>query len=154
MKGLNRISCLFFISLSIIICLASAKLGIGKIQDPGSGFMPFITSSLLLCLSVVVLIKDLIGLDKDKGQLVVRKNLQKPISLVVSLFGYTFLLNFFGYLITTFLLIFLMFLICDFNPRRWWKDLITAAIATILSFIIFYRWFEVQLPVGVFHIGF
>lgn len=156
MKWLKRISSLFLISLSIIICIASVKLGLGSFRNPGPGLLPFITSCLIFCLSLGVLIRDFIKVDesKDKELFLVRKNLQKPICLVVALSGYTLLLNYFGYLITTFLLLFLLLFIFDFNPRNWWKYFVIGGVATVLSFIIFDKWFQVQLPIGIFTIGF
>ena len=152
MKWLNRIISLFLISLAIIICLASIKLGIGEFGNPGPGFLPFLTSFLLFFLSLVVFIMDFIrtGEWKEKGPLLAKETLKKPVFLVVLLFGFTFLLNVFGYLITTFLLMFLMFSMLD--PKKWCLHIVVGAIVAGLSFF-FFKWFQVQLPTGIFHIG-
>lgn len=156
MGQLNQIISICLIALSIIICWTSAKLGIGEFRNPGTGFMPFFTSSLLFFLSIGLLLKSFIKKveGEDKKPLIVREKLQKPISLVIGLIGYTFLLNFFGYLVTTFLLIFLMFFIFDPILKNCWKYLIIGAVASNLSFLIFCKWLQVDLPAGIFHIRF
>jgi len=152
MKWLNRIISLFLISLAIIICLASVRLGIGGFGNPGPGFLPFLTSLLLFSLSFAVFIKDFIktGEEEEKSPVMTKDTLKKPFILVVLLTGYTFLLNILGYLITAFLLMFLMFFMLD--PRKWRLHIIVGAAVIIISFFFFKR-FQVQLPTGIFHIG-
>lgn len=154
MKWLNRISSILLIGLSIRVCFASVKLGIGEYRNPGPGFMPFLTSCILFLLSTAVLIKDFIRVEQGGESLMTWGKLKRPISLVVGLTGYSFLLNLFGYLITTFLLISLMFFIFDPDLKKWWKYFIIGAIATNLSFLIFYTWLRVELPIGIFRIEF
>ena len=152
MKWLNRIISLFLVGLSIIICLASVRLGIGEFGNPGPGFMPFLTSSILFFLCLAVFIMDFIRTAEreEKGPLLAIESLKKPIVLVVLLLGFTFLLNLFGYLITTFFLMFLMFFML--NPKKWRLHIALGAIVASLSFF-FFKWFQVQLPTGIFHIG-
>lgn len=154
MRWLNRISSLFLIGFSVVICWASIKLGIGKPGTPGPGFLPFFSSFLLFLLSLVVFAKDLIRTDKGEEEKpsLTRENLKKPIGLVVMLSGYTFLLNIFGYIITTFPLMFLMLFMLD--PKKWRMQIIIAAIVTSLSFFLFCKWLQVGLPTGIFYTGF
>jgi len=152
MKWLNRIISLFLVGLSIIICLASVRLGIGEFGNPGPGLLPFLTSSLLFFLCMTVFIMDFIRPDEgeERGPLLAVGTLKKPFVLVVLLFGFTFLLNIFGYLITTFFLMFFMFFMLD--PKRWRLHIVVGAVVASLSFF-FFKWFQVQLPTGIFHIG-
>ena len=149
-------SSLFLIGISILVSLASFKIGIGKSREPGPGFLPFLTSLVLLILSIIVLIKDLYASDHAGGE----KNpfsadlLKKPTGLILILIGYTLLLKFLGFLITTFLLIFLMLFVFDPNPKKIWKFIVIGVIAANLSFIVFYKWLQVQLPMGVFQVGY
>ena len=156
MKWLNRIISIFLIGLSTIICLASVKLGIGQFGNPGPGLMPFFTSLLLFLLSTVVLIHDFIGLNEgtERKSVVVLRNLREPIGLILALFGYTFLLNKLGYLITTFFLILFMFFINDPNPKKWFTYSMIGVIITNLTFLVFGKWLQMQLPIGIFHIGY
>lgn len=154
MKWLNLTSSIFLVCLSIVICFASIKLGIGEPRNPGMGFMPFLASSLSFFLSLVVLIRNLTERNesRDKEAVLTRKKFQKPIILIIGLFGYTFLFNMLGFIFTTFLLIFLTLFI--FDPKKWYLHIVIGAIAVNLSFLIFCKWLQVPLPTGIFHIGF
>ena len=153
MNWLNGIISIFFIGLSIIICLESLKLGIGQLRDPGPGFMPFFTSCLLFLLSMAVFIKDffIIGLNESKGEksAVVQRNFRKPISLVLILSANIFLLNSLGYLIATFLLMFFMLFIFDPSLKKFLMYFIVAAIGANVTFLIFSKFLQIQFPAGI-----
>lgn len=151
MKKLNRISSMFLIGFSILICLGSIKLGIGTLGNMGPGFMPLLISVILLILSLLILL----GIggrhdDKEERSSLGWGNLLKPGSLVIALFIYLLLLEALGYLITTFFLMSHMLFISE--PKKRLTNIFVAAIVTILSFAAF-RWLQVQLPIGMFYVG-
>jgi len=152
MNWLNRILALFLIGFSIIIISSSLRLGIGNVHKPGPGFMPFLVSILLLSLSFSVLI---MGIKKSgvvgRKRSSTEEHLLRPIILLISLPAYIFLLEIFGYLIPTFLLIFLMLSLTD--PLKWYKNIAIAFILTLTSFVLFHKGLRVQLPIGIYPIG-
>lgn len=152
MKFLNQIFNILFLLASIFMCVASLKLGIGELNSPGSGFMPFLTSIFLFSLSLIMVAKKIKSTNEGvkKKAIITRKNLINLIILIVSLFGYAFFLNIFGYLITTFLLMFMMLVI--FDPKKWLVYIFIAAVTVNLSFLFFDKWLQVQLPIGIFHV--
>ena len=154
MEWLNLASSIFFVCLSLVVCLESIRLGIGEPQNPGMGFLPFLASSLFFFLSLIVLIRNLTGRGErgDMEPRLTRKIFQKPIILIIGLSGYTLIFNILGFVLATLLLIFLMLFI--FDPKKWYMHIVIAAIAVNLSFLIFCKWLQVPLPTGVFHIGF
>lgn len=146
---LNTLTSLFLIGLSIAVCVASLRLGVGRFQNPGPGLVPFLSSLLLGILSLSVLVKDLVG-PKDrrpKGSPVAWAGLKKPLVLVIGLSGYALLLDDVGYLITAFLLMFLMFFVLD--PGKWRIHIVVGSIVAVSSFLIFCKWLQVQLPTGI-----
>lgn len=151
MKLLNRISTLFLMGLSVLIGFGSIKLGIGTLGNMGPGFMSFFAAVLLFTLSALILLGIGVGYDGMKERPATGwRNLLKPGSLVVGLCGYALLLEFFGYMVTTFLLMSHMLFVS--GPKKWSTNIFIAAIASIVSFTGF-RWLQVQLPIGVFHMG-
>jgi hypothetical protein len=114
--------------------------------------MPFLVSILLFSLSLLVLLMEAIGSVKEdkKEAFIDWGSLKKPAILVVALTGYALLLKIFGYLITSFVLMFVMFLVTE--PEKWRKDIFIAAIAITLSFLVFDKWLQVRLPAGIFNI--
>jgi len=151
MKILNRISPIFLMGLSVLIGFGSIKLGIGTPGNMGPGFMPFLASALLFILSLLIL-KGLGGVDEGKKERPSTgwKNLLKPGILIIALCVYMLFLNVLGYLLTAFLLMSQMLFISE--PKKWYMNIALGAIIAILSFTLF-KWLQVQLPTGVFHIG-
>lgn len=155
MKYLDQVINIFFILLSAFTCLASLKLGLGKIGNPGPGFMPFLVSALVFFLALSVFIKGIIDAKQNEKIhfTVSRQNLLKIIVLIVALCLYTLFLNFLGYLIATFLLMFLILsLFNPFDRRKIITNIIIAIIVVNLSYLFFGKWLQVQLPIGKFHI--
>jgi putative tricarboxylic transport membrane protein len=150
MKWLNLIVSFSVIGFSLLILALSLKLGFGSPQSPGPGFMPFLASIVLLSLSLLVLITGEVQ-DGKKKLFITWEVLKKPIGLAFTLCGYSFVLEILGWLFSTFLLMFLMLSIYD--PRKWHVNLLFSAIVANLSFLIFYKWLAVQLPMGIFHLG-
>jgi putative tricarboxylic transport membrane protein len=150
MKWLNGISDLSLLGLSVIIFVLSLKLGIGKVQSPGPGFMPSVVSVILFFLSLCVFVSRVREPVKDggKGRFIRWEYLKRPFALLAALIGYAFMLDLLGYLISAFLLMFMLFVIAE--PQRWRKDLAIAAIVAALSYLVFHRWLGVQLPTGIF----
>ena len=152
MIWLDRIISLSLVGFSFLIFLSSLRLGTGTLQTPGPGFTPFLSSILLLSLSLFVLIWRTKKSDEDgRNKLLVSwKNFLKPISVIIMLIAYILLLNTIGYLIGTFLLMFIMFFI--YEPKKWYVHLFIGAIVASSSYFVFYKWFQVQLPTGILSI--
>ena len=151
MNWLNRASSLFLVGLSLLILFSSIKLGIGNLRKPGPGFIPLLASALVLIFSLIILMMEMrrsAGVEKKTS--LPWQNLIRMVSLVLGLAFYIFFLKMLGYLIAAFLLMFIMFFI--FEPKRWRTHLASAGIAAALSFFTF-RSLGVQLPAGLFHIG-
>ena len=132
---------------SVFIFLSSLKLGIGTPKEPGPGFMPLLASVLIFFLSLFVFIKRFHGTDAKKIPSKDRKFLLKASFFVITILGYTLILNVAGYMIAAFLLLFAELSISE--PKKWHKNTLIAAIVAILSFLLFRRLLGVQLPRGI-----
>ncbi|MBI5446507.1 MAG: tripartite tricarboxylate transporter TctB family protein [Deltaproteobacteria bacterium] len=151
MAWLNRISSLFLIGFSLLIIVASRRLGIGSLQEPGPGFMGFLAAIALLCLSLLVAGKDLAAsLKKRAGQTPLRwEELRRPLVLIVALGAYVAGLDFLGYLVATSLLVFVMLFF--YEPGRWPVHIVVALVMVNASYLLFYKWLGVLLPRGALH---
>lgn len=147
---MNRISTLFLFGFAVLILSLSLRLKVGSFKNPGAGFAPFLASLLLLSLSAVILIKEFLGFAEgdQKVPFITWKNLIKPINLMIVLIGYGLLFTVLGYVISTFLLLWAMFII--YEPKRWGHNILTAGIIVGASFLIFDVWLRVPLPKGIF----
>jgi putative tricarboxylic transport membrane protein len=153
MKWLSRLVTLFLLGFSLFICQLSLKLGVGRAGKPGPGFMPLLASALLFFLALSVMIMELIRSAKEEGNrpFIRMEHLARPISVFIMLFGFSFILNTVGFLISIFLLLFLLFFI--YEPKKWLMHLVVAVIIANASFLLFCKWLQVQLPVGIFNMG-
>jgi putative tricarboxylic transport membrane protein len=149
-RWMNRISNIFLLGFAVLIFSLSLKLGFGTFRNPGPGFVPFLTSVLLLSLSLIVFIKEMRGATEEgeKVAFITWGNLTKPVYLTLALIGYALLFLMLGYLVSTFLLMLAMSIICE--PKKWGVKIVTAAIIAGLSFLLFAVWLRVPLPKGIF----
>lgn len=138
---------ILFIVLSVLICLGSVKMGIGKLNEPGPGLMPLGAGFFLGILSLIQLFVK--GPDPGEDQIGYKGVKWGRLSLVVlSLIAFTVLLPILGYLITTFLVMF--FLYKSIEPQKWWVSFSGAFLSTILTYLLFAVALKSYFPEGVF----
>ena len=137
-------SFLFFIST--ILCYGSLRLGIGKPNDPGPGFFPFLAGLMIAILSWAIILSSLKKSQKnnpDEGALVSEK--AALISVFLLLFG--LLVEKAGFFVCTF---FATLLMLRTNGIKKWHFLLWVGISTCLGiFLIFNLLLEVRLPLGI-----
>ena len=153
MRWYKSVAGLFLIGFSLLIIFTSFKLGIGNLQSPGPGFMGFLASAFLFSLSLVILIQESIKTVKEKtiASAIPWENVVKILILIATLCGYALLLELLGYILCTFVLMFIMLLL--YRPKVWHRQLVVAFIITAATYILFHKWLQVVLPTGVFRIG-
>jgi uncharacterized BrkB/YihY/UPF0761 family membrane protein len=138
---------ILFLILSVFICLGSVKMGIGKLNEPGPGLMPFGGGILLGILSFAdLLLRNARGL---KGEEIGFKGVRwsRLFLIIITLFAFTLLLPILGYLITTFLV--MLFLYKSIEPQKWWVALSGAFLSTILTYLLFAVALKSLFPEGI-----
>ncbi len=152
MKWLRPASGLLLMSFSVLIFASSLHVGVGNFRNPGPGFMGFLASILLIVLTGIVLVNENIrsAVGQENESSIRWESLKKPSILTGALCGYTFFLETLGYLVSTFLLMFIMLLIN--NPRKWYLHLVNAFVIVNVTYLVFYKMLRVLLPVGTFRI--
>ena len=149
MKKYHIIVVIFWIGLSLLVTVLSYKLGLGRFHSPGPGLLPFILGILLLIISFYLLI---ISLVKKNGKQEIPKEKASQIDFVkislvlISLFVYALLLEKLGYLITTFLLLIILFR--SAGSKRWSSVLIASTLAVFLTYFVFTS-FGLRFPAGI-----
>jgi hypothetical protein len=151
MKRLNQVTSLFLMAFCILIITSSLKLGVGSLKAPGPGFMGFLSSILLFILSLVIFAKESATSAKEEGiGHFGWENLSKQFIITVALCGYAFVLEILGFLISSFILMWIM-LLTD-NPRKWFYHMVVAFIVVNGSYLILCKLLGVVLPGGIFRI--
>ncbi len=130
------------------VAIEGYRIGLGSFSHPGPGFLIFIAALFLFFFGVVDLAGGVFGKFKKKEILVWSDIRWGKIAFVLtSLLSYVFLLNYLGFLLPTFLLMFLLFKFVE--PTRWWIALGAAALATGAAYLIFKILLNVPFPSGV-----
>jgi hypothetical protein len=137
----------FWLCISVIVSVASFRLGLGKLSTPGSGFLPFGAAVLLGMLSIVCFLQAM-GREKSaEAQPLFHGMLWPRVILVfAALFAYAQLIPFGGYNMTTFLLMAFLFWIA--GQKTIWKVALYSLTTTALSYYVFSRWLNLQFPIG------
>jgi putative tricarboxylic transport membrane protein len=143
----DKATSIFWLCISVIVSVASFRLGLGKFSIPGSGFMPFGAAVLLGILSIVCFLQARGRTEPADTQPLFRGTLWPRVILVfVALFAYTQLIPFGGYTTTTFFLMAFLFGVA--GQKKIWKVALYSLITTALSYYVFSKWLNLQFPTG------
>jgi divalent metal cation (Fe/Co/Zn/Cd) transporter len=144
MKVSDICSSIFLMALGIFVAWQSVKLTVGGIHAPGPGFFPFYLSILLILVAVVILVQGL--REKPEEQEAAPRKMRLVVTLI-GIFIYPFLLEWLGYIVTTFLL--MAVIIKMMTEKAWWFAPALAGIISLFSYIMFKIWLQVLLPPGL-----
>ena len=147
MKRQDVISGVFFLALSIGICIHAFRINIGTLTSPAQGSLPFLAGACLGGFSCWLLLRSFIsgGKPPPKDDLKEIKLGRILLALGV-LVGYALILSFLGFGATTFL--FFVFFFRATARMVWWKVLLSSAAVSAVSYLFFVVWLQCQLPSG------
>jgi putative tricarboxylic transport membrane protein len=138
----------FWIGLGLLVMILSYRLGLGGLHNPGPGLMPFLLGCFLSAIAGYFLLAFLsrkqtqeAAANAEEGRIHVRR-----LCLVLaSLFAYALLLEPLGFLITTFLVLVILFGTLE---NRWSTMLIASLLTALIAYFLF-RYLGVQFPKGI-----
>jgi putative tricarboxylic transport membrane protein len=152
LKEHDVISSLIWIAVSALFCWEAVDLGLGNLMEPGAGLFPFLISLFLILLAIGLFAASL----RKGGRfsfIEIRKswpdrNGFRRIGLtVLFLASYVLALNYLGFLLTTFLFIFLLLRFIE--PQKWPTVILGSLLTAGGSYAIFEIWLRANLPVGL-----
>jgi len=131
---------LFFFALSLFVLWESLRVGLGTLEEPGSGFISFCTGIILSVLSLILIGK---GWRLRES----RKPLPRRVALaLVFLIVYSLVLDTLGFVLTTFFLMGIFFRLGQKRP--WWALIGMSALVTIAAYLVFGVLLHVYFPRG------
>ena len=141
-------SAVFLIFFGTLICWEARKLDIGRIVKPGPGFFPFWLGFFLILIAAALIMQQRWAKTGEPAPgLWKGRQWGKIIYILGALSLYAFFLEFLGYLISTFLLMFFLFRAVE---KQKWPVVILGSLSTsLLTYGLFKIWLQVQLPVGL-----
>ncbi len=126
----------------------------GPINTPGPGFFPLVIGGVLSLLSIILLVRTLwaeTGLEGKINFWKEKRSWEKVLSSLLGLIFYLILLNYLGYLLTTFL--FIIYLLKFIGKKGWLASTLMAILIAASSYILFQTGLGVSLPKGMIKIG-
>lgn len=147
MKLYDQTSSLFWLLVSISVLVESIRLGIGTLHNPGTGFLTFGASGILGILSLILLLKASFR-KKDKRESLFSGILwQRILFVVIVLVVYSWVMPDLGYLISTFLMMMLLFGVLE--KKKIWLVFISSFMSTLITYLVFSKWLNCQFPDGL-----
>jgi putative tricarboxylic transport membrane protein len=142
---------LAWFAIGAFVVWAGWDLGIGRLNDPGAGFIMFWVGLLMAGLALSVVVTAVTGGGPDIGTLWAETRWTKVLITVLCLVVYATLFNWLGFLLATMPLMLLLLRLVD--PVRWRLAIPIAVGATLGTWWVLQRVLLIQLPAGVFEIG-
>jgi putative tricarboxylic transport membrane protein len=148
MTARNRIGTIFWLLLGIYIAIHAYGMGIGRLRQPGPGFIFFLASLLVVGLTGIELIRTFTSPVPEKESSPLFKGVRwgKILLVLAGLSVYALIFNAAGFKVSTFLL--MMFLFKVVEPTRWSIALLSSLATTIFSYFLFEMWLDVPFPKG------
>jgi len=144
------LSSLLLILVGTFFCYSSLHIGIGSINAPGPGLIPFGTGGLLILFSMGTIVEVLLAKRAEadgSNPLFKGGRLGVILAVLVALFAYALVLHFLGFLLATFLVLTLLFRIPE---QQGWKGAIgIAALTTACTYALFGYALQCSLPPGI-----
>ena len=153
MEKLDRFSAVFWLVISVAVCIHSVRLGLGTFHNPGVGFLFFWSGVVLGTLSIVLLVKAIHTQKKIKEKIQKRDfgervNWLKVVLVLVVLVIYGLILERIGFLIST--IFFIGFLLRAIEVKKWYTVAFVSLVSTFLVYGLFKILLQVRLPTGIF----
>ena len=146
MKRTYIIVNIFWLVLSIAVCLESWRLNVGGVHAPGPGFLPFYTAILLGVLALISLMQTLKVVEGPASGIWGGIRWLKLGLMLASLFLYTLLFSLLGFVLATFLLLLVLFRVIE--PYGWKMVLISSVLTIGGTYFFFVILLESRLPRG------
>jgi hypothetical protein len=140
--GAEVVGSLFWMGVGIFFAVGGIKLGLGTMRNPGPGFLPLVMSLILISFSLFVVGRALV-----RSELVVKGvHWRNQAVMIVAVFVYGWLLDFLGFLFSTFILMFALYGPLFEGKNRWLRVFLYAAVTALVGWLVFSVILEVPFP--------
>jgi putative tricarboxylic transport membrane protein len=124
--------------------IGAIDLKIGTPTEPQPGFFPFLSGTIILVFSLVILLQGCFGRSKNKESF---GEVRRPAMLVGILILFVAILEPVGFIITSLIAIALVLLVM--GVRSWQALLVSSFAFSIGTFVLFDRLLGIALPAGI-----
>ncbi len=127
------------------------KFRVGSFQEPGPGFVAFFSGLFLLGIGLVMFFSGAFSKISDRpdfGQVFQNISWSRLAYTMALLLGYALFLNTLGYILTTFLAMWGLFL--DWKKSSLVSSCLSSLLTTAVTYLVFEVWLHCQFPRGLF----
>lgn len=144
----DQVSGTVWIAVGIAVALGSLRYGLGPLESPGTGFLPFWAGCAIVLFASIGLIQSTLKQRRGLGWTPILRGVrwQKPLLVMAALLAYALLMKPLGFLLCT--VLFIGFLLRAVEPQRWYVVIVGAIGAALGAFAVFEVWLKTQLPPG------
>jgi putative tricarboxylic transport membrane protein len=138
---------LFWLAVGAFVIGAGRDMGLGRLNDPGTGFAFFWIGVVMCGLAAGVIAQALLSGGPTVGSLWAGTRWGKVLVVVGLLLVYAFAFQRVGFIPCTLALLLVLMWFVD--PVRWWLALLVAGVATFGVWAVLTKWLRIQLPAGI-----
>lgn len=140
--GSEVVGSLFWLGVGVFFAVGGILLKPGTARNPGPGFLPLVMALLLMSFSLWFLAQGLVG---PAGAFRVIRWKRQAV-LVACVFLYGILLDLLGFLLSTFVLMSVLFSLSFTEKHTWTKVLFLAAATALIGWLVFSVALKVPFP--------
>ena len=138
---------LFWLAISLFVMWSGRDLGLGRLQEPGSGFALFWIGIIMAGLALVTLVQAITKGSESLASLWRNTRWQKVLLIVLLLLVFGFFFEMLGFVACSLgLLLFLMLFV---DPVKPWLALLVSFGATFGVWYVLTKLLRIQMPSGI-----
>jgi len=145
-KRADLLSGIFWLLCAVGLCYRAAQLGIGRVSEPGPGFLIFLAAAFLGLFSVLLVLSSLWLTRKEPEREPEAMRWDKVGLILLFLIAYGFVLPKIGFVLSTFLLVGVI--LRWIERKKWHVALLCGAGAAVGTYALFELWLQARLPRG------
>lgn len=150
MLNKDRYLSIFYILLGITIVILASQIktmfAVAS-EDTGPKFFPYLCGTAMSICGIGKFISS--KNKKAKVFLKDKKDWLRLIAISAVLIGYVYLMNYFGYVITSFALLYVLsVMLADEKKLKWWQVAIFSAVVILVVYLLFHMVLNISLPQG------
>jgi len=137
-----------WLGISLFFIEESLRLGLGRFNAPGPGFLPFWVALIVGILTVIELARRSPKKESngDTKALIQQDGLGKILYLLIFLFAYPILLDKIGFFLCT--LLFTGACLRIIGGIRWVIVIVLSILITVFAYLLFVTWLQIIFPEG------
>jgi putative tricarboxylic transport membrane protein len=152
-KGFRRSEGFYWLGMGFFICLLAWHTGLGFFRQPGPGFLGFVAGLFMLGVGLIMILTVVLAgtarkNDQDSARHFGSVSWFRMLYATALLFIYAALVEPFGFILTTFFVLWGLFY--DWNRKNWFSSLLSSGATTGISYLLFEKLLGLPFPPGIF----